>query len=79
MHYTATQCTPGCSTPMSQVDFNEFFLWFSGSAKARSRNASPDFRRARGGSGAAAQATPIGGRKELDERLLKETDRRHVH
>ena len=66
-----------------EVDFNEFFLWLSGGAKGESRNASPALNR--GGAadgaagGAAGGAAPIEGRKEFDERLLKETERRHVH
>ena len=73
-----------------EIDFNEFFLWLSGGAKGESRNVSPDLHRASissplGGAaegaagGTAGGAAPIEGRKELDERLLKETDRRHVH
>ena len=73
-----------------EIDFNEFFLWLSGGAKGESRNVSPDPHRASissplGGAaegaagGTAGGAAPIEGRKELDERLLKETDRRHVH
>ena len=72
-----------------EIDFNEFFLWLSGGAKGESRNVSPDLHRASispplGGAaegaagGTAGGAAPIEGRKELDERLLKETDRRHV-
>lgn len=73
-----------------EIDFNEFFLWLSGGAKGESRNVSPDLHRsstssplggaAEGAAGSTAGgAPPIEGRKELDERLLKETDRRHVH
>ena len=73
-----------------EIDFNEFFLWLSGGAKGESRNVSPDLHRASissplGGAaegaagGTAGGAAPIEGRKELNERLLKETDRRHVH
>ena len=73
-----------------EIDFNEFFLWLSGGAKGESRNVSPDLHRASissplGGAaegaagGTAGGSAPIEGRKELDERLLKETDRRHVH